>query len=38
MRERVESLAGALHIVSGPGVGTRIEATIPWRPQPATDS
>ncbi|MGZ4317193.1 MAG: PAS domain-containing sensor histidine kinase [Gaiellaceae bacterium] len=38
MRERVESLAGALHIVSGPGVGTRIEATIPWRPQAATDS
>ncbi|MGZ4416472.1 MAG: PAS domain-containing sensor histidine kinase [Gaiellaceae bacterium] len=38
MRERVESLAGALHVVSGPGVGTRLEMTVPWRPQPATDS
>ena len=38
MRERVESLAGELRIVSRPGAGTRLEATLPWRPQPATGS
>ena len=35
MRERAESLAGELHIESSPGTGARLQATLPWRAQPA---
>jgi len=38
MRERVESLVGELRVESGPGAGTRLEATMPWKPRPATES
>ena len=33
MRERAESLAGELLIDSSPGTGTRLRATLPWRPR-----
>jgi signal transduction histidine kinase len=31
MEERTESVGGVFRVVSAPGLGTRIEATIPWR-------
>ena len=33
MRERVESVGGFFRVESARGAGTRIEATMPWRPQ-----
>jgi CheY-like chemotaxis protein len=33
LRERVASAGGTCRIVSRPGRGTRIEVTLPWRPQ-----
>jgi signal transduction histidine kinase len=33
MRERVESVGGFFRIETARGTGTRIEATMPWRPQ-----
>ncbi|MGZ4397527.1 MAG: sensor histidine kinase, partial [Gaiellaceae bacterium] len=33
IRERVESVGGELRIVSGAGLGTRLEASLPWRPR-----
>lgn len=35
MRERAESLAGELDVDFSPGTGTRVHATVPWRPRPA---
>ena len=31
MEERTESVGGAFSVISAPGLGTRIEANIPWR-------
>jgi signal transduction histidine kinase len=33
MRERAESVGGRLQITAAPGRGTRVDATIPWRPR-----
>ena len=33
MRERAESVGGRLQITGGPGRGTRVDATIPWKPR-----
>jgi two-component system NarL family sensor kinase len=35
MRERAESVGGRLHITASPGGGTRVDATIPWKPRAA---
>ena len=33
MREGVESVGGAWQLETSPGSGTRIEATLPWKPR-----
>lgn len=33
VRERVESVGGTLRVVSGAGLGTQIDATLPWMPR-----
>jgi signal transduction histidine kinase len=35
MRERTESVGGRLEITASPGGGTRVDATIPWKPRAA---
>jgi two-component system NarL family sensor kinase len=35
MRERTESVGGRLEITASPGAGTRVDATIPWKPRAA---
>jgi signal transduction histidine kinase len=35
MRERAESVGGRLEITASPGGGTRVDATIPWKPRVA---
>jgi signal transduction histidine kinase len=35
MRERAESVGGRLEITASPGAGTRVDATIPWKPRAA---
>jgi signal transduction histidine kinase len=33
MKERIDSIGGKLEVVSAVGAGTRVEATLPWKPR-----